>query len=311
MKRKNIGVLMGGLSAERAVSLASGEQVYRALRRRGYRALRVRLDDPDRLISQLAPVQLAFNCLHGGSGEDGTVQLLLELLGISYTGSPPLACALAMDKLAAKKAFRQAGLPTPHWLAYRHGPWAAWSERVAQTIGYPCVVKPVRQGSSFGVHIVRAPEELIAASAAVKREYTEFFIETYIPGRKITVSILALDGREQALPLLELRPKRKFYDYQAKYTAGLTEFIIPAQLDAQTTQHIQELSLKAHQALGCRGFSRVDLRVTKNGEAFILEINTVPGLTPTSDLPQAAQAAGLSFAQLVEAMLLTALPKKQ
>ncbi|HED03695.1 MAG TPA: D-alanine--D-alanine ligase, partial [Candidatus Fraserbacteria bacterium] len=268
------------------------------------------LDDPDRLISQLQPVQIVFNCLHGGSGEDGTVQLLLELLGISYTGSPPLACALAMDKLAAKKAFQQAGLPTPRWLAYRRGPWAAWSERVAQTIGYPCVVKPVRQGSSFGVWIVSAPEELISACAAVKREYTEFFIETYIPGREITVGILALEGRERALPLLELRPKSGFYDYQAKYSAGLTEFIIPAQLDAQTTQHIQGLSLKAHQALGCQGFSRVDLRVTEEGEAFILEVNTVPGLTSTSDLPQAAQAAGLSFAQLVEAMLLTAQQKK-
>lgn len=309
LQRKRIGVLMGGFSGEREVSLSSGEQVYQALRRRGYTAERVDINDADQLVSQLAQVQMAFICLHGGFGEDGTLQLLLELLNIPYVGSRPLACALAMDKLAAKRRFQQAKLPTAPWLEYRREPWAIWSERVMEKTGYPCVVKPIREGSSLGIRMVHVAEELIPACAATKREYGDFFSESFIAGKEITAGILDIDGVERALPLLELHPQREFYDYEAKYTPGLTEFIIPAALDAATTRKAQKISLKAHQTLGCRGFSRVDLRVTEDNEIFLLEINTMPGMTPTSDLPQAAEAAGISFDELVERMLQTATEK--
>jgi D-alanine-D-alanine ligase len=309
LKRKKIGVLMGGLSGEREVSLSSGEQVYQALIRKGYRAMKVEISDADQLVSQLPQIQVAFICLHGGFGEDGTLQLLLELLNIPYVGSRPLACALAMDKLAAKRAFQSAGLPTAPWLEYRREPWAAWSERVKKTIGFPCVVKPVHEGSSLGVQIIRSAEDLIPACAATKRQYREFFVESYIPGKEITAGVLLIDGEDRVLPLLELRPKREFYDYEAKYTPGLTDFIVPADLNDAMTRNVQEIALRAFQTLGCSGFARVDLRVTEGHEPFLLEVNTYPGLTPTSDLPQMAQAASISFDDLVERMLQTAVEK--
>jgi D-alanine-D-alanine ligase len=309
LQRKKIGVLMGGLSGEREVSLSSGEQVYQALIRKGYQAMKVEISDADQLVSQLTQIQVAFICLHGGFGEDGTLQLLLELLNIPYVGSRPLACALAMDKLAAKRAFQSAGLPTASWLEYRREPWAVWSERVKKTTGFPCVVKPIREGSSLGVQIIRSAEGLIPACAATKRKYREFFVESYIPDKEITAGILQIDGEDHVLPLLELRPKREFYDYEAKYTPGLTEFIVPAGLNDETTRRVQEIALKAYQTLGCGGFARVDLRVTMQNEVSLLEINTYPGMTPTSDLPQMAEAAGISFDELVERMLQTATGK--
>jgi D-alanine-D-alanine ligase len=314
LKRKRIGVLMGGLSAEREVSLRSGANVHEALKRRGYDAAELVFDDPNTLIDQITSVDVVFNCLHGGTGEDGTVQLLLELLNRPYTGSGPLACALAMDKLAAKREFHRAGLPTaPHVEARPQDDseeaWQRWTKLVEQELGFPCVVKPVREGSSVGVRIAQNEEELIEAARATQREYGNFFVEKFIPGKEITAGILRLEGQDRALPLIELRAKRQFYDYQAKYTPGLTEFVIPARLDEETTRRVQELSLKAHHALGCFGYSRVDLRVTPQGEPYVLEVNTIPGMTETSDLPKAAEAAGISFDELVEHMLKTALER--
>jgi D-alanine-D-alanine ligase len=305
-KHKRIGVLMGGLSAEREVSLRSGENVYEALKRRGYHAARLIFDDADQIVEQLMSVDVVFNCLHGGVGEDGTIQLLLELLNRPYTGSRPLACALAMDKLAAKREFQRAGLPTPPHVEHRGEGWEEWARVVADKLGFPCVVKPVREGSSVGVHIVQNTAELIEAAQATQREYGELFVEGFIEGKEITAGILRIDGEDRALSLIELRAKGQFYDYQAKYTPGLTEFVIPARLDEETTERVQELSLKAHQALGCFGYSRVDLRVTPEGEPFVLEVNTIPGMTETSDLPKAAAAAGIPFDELVERMLETA-----
>jgi len=307
LKRARIGVLMGGLSPEREVSLRSGENVYEALVRRGYRAQKLVVDEPDELIERLSDIEVAFLCLHGGAGEDGTLQLLLELLEIPYTGSGPLASALAMDKLAAKQAFKEAKLPTAPHLEYRGEEWERWAERVEGALGFPCVVKPRREGSTLGVHIAKDPRQLIEASRKTKEEFHEFFVEQYVPGAEITTGILRVEGEERALVPIELRPKRAFYDYQAKYTPGLTEFIIPAELDEKTLRRVQELSLRAHQALGCFGFSRVDLRVTPQGEAFLLEVNTLPGMTETSDLPKSAEAAGIPFDELVELMLQTAL----
>lgn len=306
LKRKRVGVLMGGLSAEREVSLRSGENVYRALRHRGYTAEKLVFDDPDALIDQLTGVDVVFNCLHGGIGEDGTIQLLLELLHRPYTGSGPLACALALDKLAAKREFHRAGLPTPPHVEHRGEDWEEWARGVTEKLGFPCVVKPVREGSSVGVHIVHTPEELIEAAQATQREYGELFVEEFIPGKEITAGILRIDGEDRALPLIELRAECEFYNYEAKYTPGMTEFLIPAELSEDTTKRVQELSLQAHRALGCFGYSRVDLRVTPEGEPYVLEVNALPGMTETSDLPKAAQAAGIPFDDLVERMLETA-----
>jgi len=311
LKRARIGVLMGGLSAEREVSLRSGANVYEALKRRNYHIKKLIFDDPDKLIEQLTGVDVVFNCLHGGAGEDGTVQLLLELLGIPYTGSGPLASALAMDKLAAKRAFNEAKLPTAAHLEYRGEEWEQWTERVEGALGFPCVVKPRRQGSTLGVHIAKDPRQLVEASRKTKEEFHEFFVEKYVPGVEITTGILRVEGEERALVPIELRPKRAFYDYKAKYTPGLTEFIIPAELDEKTTRRVQKLSLKAHKTLGCLGFSRVDLRVTPEGEPYLLEVNTLPGMTETSDLPKAAEAHGIPFDELVEYMLETASSKDQ
>ena len=304
---------MGGLSPEREVSLRSGENVYRALVRRGYRAEKLVFDDPDALVGQLTSVEVVFNCLHGGIGEDGTIQLLLELLNRPYPGSGPLACALAMDKLAAKRAFRRAGLLTPSHVEEappepEDAPeaWEEWASRVEEELGFPCVVKPVREGSSVGVHIVRDRRGLVEAARKTRKGFGALFVEEFIQGKEITAGILRREGEDRPLPLLELRAQCEFYNYEAKYTPGMTEFVLPAPLDLETTERVQKAALKAHQALGCFGYSRVDLRVTPGGEPYVLEVNALPGMTETSDLPKAAQAAGIPFDELVELMLETA-----
>ncbi|MCS6936749.1 MAG: D-alanine--D-alanine ligase [Candidatus Bipolaricaulota bacterium] len=309
--RQRIGVLMGGLSPEREVSLRSGGNVCAALARRGYRVYALQIDHLDQIVPALYEIDVAFICLHGGVGEDGTLQALLEVLGIPYVGSGVLASALAMNKLQAKRVFLSQKLPTAPWVEYRDELWPDWRARVAQEIGFPCVVKPVSQGSSIGVHIVHSEDELIAASQATRDEFGHFFVEKFIPGKEITAGILRIDGADRALPLIELRPHREFYDYIAKYTPGACDFIIPAELDPQTTLKVQETALRAHHALGCFGFSRVDLRVTPQGEPYLLEINTLPGMTDTSDLPKAAAALGIGFDDLVERMLQTAFEKEQ
>ncbi|MDW8141101.1 MAG: D-alanine--D-alanine ligase [Candidatus Bipolaricaulota bacterium] len=309
--RKRIGVLMGGLSPEREVSLRSGRNVCAALSRRGYRVQALQIDHLDQLVPALYEIEIAFICLHGGVGEDGTLQALLEVLGIPYVGSGVLACALAMNKLQAKRVFLSQKLPTAPWVEYQEELWPDWRARIAEEIGFPCVVKPVSEGSSIGVHIVHSEDELIAASQATRDQFGHFFVEQFIPGKEITAGILRIDGADRALPLIELRPHREFYDYIAKYTPGACDFIIPAELDAQTTLKVQETALRAHHALGCFGFSRVDLRLTPEGEPYLLEINTLPGMTDTSDLPKAAAALGIGFDDLVERMLQTALDKEQ
>lgn len=309
LKRAHIGVLMGGPSGERDVSLTSGSKVYDALARQEYRVEKIVFDDPDALVDELTQVDVIFNCLHGGLGEDGTIQLLCEMLERPYTGSRPLACVRAMDKLLAKDAFRTVGLRVPAHLESRDEPGAEWPARVEGELGFPCVVKPVRQGSSLGVRIVREPSQLVDATRATRTVYGECFVERYIPGVELTAGILRLEGEDRALPLIELRPKREFYDYEAKYTPGMTEFIVPAQLDTHVAQRAQEAALQAHRALGCFGFSRVDMRVTPEGDVYVLEVNTVPGMTETSDLPQAAAAVGIPFDELVERMLRTSVEK--
>jgi len=308
LKGRRIGVLMGGWSGEREVSLRSGENVYRALKGRGYDAVKVEPASPDGLIPELAEVELVFICLHGGWGEDGTVQALLDVLRKPYTGSGALASRLALDKPLAKGAFAEAHLPTPEWLCYE-GPESL--KEAEARLGYPLVVKPRREGSSLGVRIVRSRGELEEAVRRAGEEFGELYLEEFIPGKEVTAGVLRQGGADRPLPLIELRPRPEFYNYEAKYTPGATEFIVPAELDGETTTKAQELALAAHRALGCFGFSRVDLRVTEEGEVYILEVNTVPGMTETSDLPKAAEAAGIPFGDLVEYMLQTALEKEE
>jgi len=310
LKRKRIGVLMGGLSRERAVSLKSGENVYAALVRQGYRAIKVEISSANELIPRLAGIDIGFICLHGGLGEDGTIQALLEVLAIPYTGSPVLASALAMNKPKAKQVFKACGLPTSAWRE-PDGDLPRWKEKVEEELGYPLVVKPVAEGSSLGVRIVKDPADFETACQETQKQFGRFFVEKHIPGKEITVGILRINGKDTALPPIELRPRLEFYNYEAKYVPGATEFIIPAELDEKTSTKVKELSLKAHQALGCFGFSRVDLRVTPQDDIYLLEVNTIPGMTETSDLPKAAAAAGINFEQLVEYMLKTAIEKSK
>ena len=310
LSRAKLGVLMGGQSGEREVSLSSGKNVKHALEAQGYQTEAVVLDHPDELVDQISEVDVVFNCLHGGTGEDGTLQLLFELLERPYTGSGPLACAWAMDKLAAKQEFSRIGLATPGYVEHQEGQnWNEWEERVSRELGYPCVVKPVREGSSLGVHIVQSPAELIKAAQATQAEYGELFAERFIEGQEITAGVLRVDGEDRALPLVEMRAKTEFYDYEAKYTPGMTEFIVPAKLADDTTRRAQQAALEAHQALGCFGFSRVDMRVSSDGMPHVLEVNTVPGMTATSDLPQAAEADGIPLERLVEHMLQSAVDR--
>ncbi len=309
-KNLSIGVLMGGWSAEREVSLNSGNNVLSALISNGYQAVPLDVKDQNELLPALVDIDVVFNCLHGGMGEDGTLHALFDILNIPYTGSSMLACALAMDKIRSKHTFQQAGLSVPDYvqgLSPEHKEFTEWCKDTLEKLSLPVVIKPVREGSSVGVHIIRDQADFAPACLAVAREFGNYMVETFIEGKEITAGILEQDGQFQPMPLLELRPKRKFYDYQAKYTPGMTEFIIPATLDEATTQAVQSASVKAFEALSCHGYGRVDFRVNDQNECFVLEVNTLPGMTNTSDLPQMAEAAGISFKLLVERILQTAM----
>lgn len=299
-------MIAGGDSPERAVSLVSGEQVHAALKQLGAQARLVQINNLDDLVPGLRGIDIVFNCLHGGSGEDGTVQLLFEVLGIPYAGSGPLASALSMDKPRSKTVLAAKGVVVPRGQVYQKGSLEEFLETACDTLGLPLVLKPWDQGSSVGVQIIDEDSELVAAASATLSQFGSLFVEEYIRGRELTAGILLIDGEERALPLVEMRPKNRYFDYEAKYTKGMTEFLVPAPLPAKTTQQVQKAALSAHRILGCRGFSRVDLRLGDDGVPYVLEVNTLPGMTPTSDLPQAAAADGIDFPRLVEAMLQTA-----
>lgn len=299
MKTKKIGVLMGGLSAEREVSLKSGAAVYKALLASGYDAVAIDVgrDLAGRLVAE--GVEVAFICLHGRYGEDGAVQGLLELLGIPYTGSGVLASALAMDKIFAKKIFAASGMTITPYVVFRQGEAATVA---ALPFSLPVVVKPSREGSSVGVSIVKTAETLQAAMDAAFRYDREILVEQYVKGREIQVGIL--DGR--AIGAIEIVPKNEFYDFEAKYTDGMATHILPAPLPPAQYAALLKAGEQAHGCLGCSGYSRVDFIVTPAGGAYVLEVNTLPGMTALSLLPEIAQGAGIGFAELVERILLSA-----
>ncbi|MGB9682008.1 MAG: D-alanine--D-alanine ligase [bacterium] len=309
-KDKNIIVLAGWTSREREVSLRSGEKVYNALLKKGYKATLV-----DPMMDGWEPVfkgDIVFIALHGKPGEDGTVQGLLETFNIPYTGSGVLASSLAINKVASKRIFRSIGLPTPSFISLDE--FEGIDEFIEEALispGIPLVVKPVSEGSSIGVTIVKEKEKLDGIVRDTIEKFRDVFIEEYIEGREITIGILELEGKPVALPILELVPKNEFYNYEAKYTKGLTEFIIPARMHPEKYKLAQRMALMAHKVLGCVGFSRVDLITDKDDNPYVLEVNTIPGMTDLSDLPAMAKAYGIEYEDLIELMLLSALKEKR
>jgi D-alanine-D-alanine ligase len=299
MKNRKIGVLMGGLSAEREVSLKSGAAVHKALLARGYNAVAV--DVGRDLAARLADekIEVAFVCLHGRYGEDGAVQGLLELMGIPYTGSGVLASALAMDKVFAKKIFAANGLTITPYAVFRKGETPDLS---TLPFGFPVVVKPSREGSSVGVSIVKKVEDLPMALESAFSYDNEILIEKYVKGREIQVGILD----EKGIGAIEIVPKNEFYDFEAKYTDGMATHIMPAPLPKEQYAGLLGLGQRAHAALGCSGYSRVDFIVTEELEAYLLEVNTLPGMTALSLLPEIAQHAGIGFEDLVERIIRSA-----
>ncbi len=309
MHAPRVAVLCGGTSAEREVSLRSGQGVHTALIRKGWNAERLVIDTYDGLPQRLRPFDAVFNILHGGEGEDGTVQLLLDLMGKPYVGSGPLASALAMDKAESRRTFGGKGLPVPDWRHYSGGDLGGFATK-AEELGYPLVLKPRREGSSVGVGVVADRSEFLSAARKLADRYGEFLVERFIPGREITASLLERDGVLGALPLVEVRPKRgEVFDWTAKYTPEECTVACPAELPPEVTSRIQDIARAAHEVLRCRDLSRADFRFAPDGIPYLLELNTLPGFTEVSLFPRAAQAAGIGYDDLVEGLLRRALAR--
>ncbi|HET8712825.1 MAG TPA: D-alanine--D-alanine ligase [Gemmatimonadales bacterium] len=322
-----ITVLTGGATAERAVAFASASQIVAALRSRGHelsvvdlaggpldeRAERELLggavgsappsvdalaERERRILSEelgelpaVRQADVLFLAVHGGALEGGTLQAVLDVVGVPYTGSGPLASALAMDKDLAKRLFRATGVPVPAWFMAPVG-----AEDVSTALGWPVIVKPSKQGSSVGLTLVRKAQDLDNAVALAERYDDEVMAEQFIPGRELTVGVLG----DVPLPVGEIVPKHELFDYVTKYTPGMSEETFPAKIDSVLARQLQEYALMAHRALKLSGYSRVDFRVSPEGDIFCLEANSLPGMTRTSLYPQAAQAAGIPFAELCE-----------
>lgn len=283
---------MGGLSEERDISLKTGGSILKALKEKGYRAVGIDAGVNLPAVLTRKKVEVAFIALHGRYGEDGCVQGLLEVMGIPYTGSGVRASSVAMDKIAAKQVFVFNGIPTPAFEVLA-------PDATKPSMKVPFVVKPSGQGSAIGVSVV---EKKSAAAAAVKEAASHgrsVLVEEYIKGRELTVSIL--DG--EAMPVIEIRPKDGFYDYANKYTKGRTDFMVPAKLGAAVRKRVEKVSVAAYRALGCAGAARVDCMLDEKGVPYILEVNTIPGMTELSLYPMAAAASGVGYADLVEKML--------
>lgn len=330
-----VTVLTGGTSSERDVALASAVQIISALRSRGHEVAVVDTargfmppgDEPRLLSGSVGTVppsidalrdlergvllsglgnmkvvrdaDVLFLALHGGRGEDGTIQTLLEVVGVPYTGSGRLGSAMAMDKDVSKRLFRGAGVPTAAWVMA-----PADADRIGQQLGWPVVVKPSKQGSTVGLTVVKEPSGYEEAVRLAAKYDDEVMIEAFVPGRELTVGIL----NGQPLAVGEIIPRHEIFDYECKYTPGMSEEIFPADLPAEITRECQRLGVLAHEALKLGGYSRVDFRLTPDGQAFCLEVNTLPGMTATSLLPQSARAVGIDFPDLCERICRAARP---
>ncbi len=297
---KKIGVLMGGISAEREISLRSGTAIYSALKGSGYNAVAIDVGPDICNVLNREEIEVVFLALHGGQGENGSIQGMLEVLGIPYTGSGVLASALAMDKEASKKIFLYHNIPVPPFVVLSKEQITKSSSFVSRPSSLveftlPWVVKPATEGSSVGVSIVRDETSLEQALETAYSYGARVIIEKYIAGKEVHIGIL--NGR--VLGGVEVRPSLEFYNYEAKYTAGRTEYILPPEIDSKAYEMAKAAAISAHIALGCKGATRVDLRVDTEGNPYVLEVNTIPGMTEMSLLPKIASLAGFDFPALI------------
>ena len=332
LQKPKVALLVGGTSPEREVSKMSGKGVLSALNALQYPTVII---DPAYGLNQpkeeekffleknyteisnrncidainsnlLEDVDVVFSALHGKWAEDGTIQSLLELRGLKYTGSKVLASALAMDKEISKVIFNQAGVQTPEWFTVKNRSFEPIliADQINQEIGgFPCIIKPNDQGSTVGLKFVKDESEVEEGIIIAQQFSTKALIEKYIPGREITAAILI----NEALPVLEIVPKSGLYDYKSKYTPGMSEYIVPAKIPEEISAKAQDLALKAFYALGCEGYARIDFRLSNEGELYCLEVNTLPGMTPLSLVPKAAKAVGISFEELIKRIIEQAL----
>jgi len=303
MKKLTIALLSGGRSSERQVSLESGDQVFKALDKEKYRVIRYDpKTDLNRLVADAPRIDAALIILHGHWGEDGTVQGLLDLLDIPYQGAGVLGSAIAINKLASKQLYELSGLPVPLYLSIKHGDTID-PQTCVQRLGLPLVVKPSMGGSSIGMSIVKAEDKLQNAVEDAFKHAEVVLIESYIKGMELTGGVIGNENLE-ALPVVEIVPdtSHEFFDYEAKYTAGITREICPARIDEALTEKVKTFAKMAHRALFCKGYSRTDM-ILRGKEVYVLETNTIPGMTANSLLPLAADVAGISFSQLLDRLI--------
>jgi len=332
LQKPKVALLVGGTSPERQVSKMSGKGVLSALKALQYPTVIIDpaygLNQPkaeekfflekdyseisnrnciDTIASNLLDnVDVVFSALHGKWAEDGTIQSILELRGLKYTGSKVLASALAMDKEMSKVIFTKAGVQTPEWFTVKNQSFEPIliADQINQEIGgFPCIIKPNDQGSTVGLKFVKDESEVEEGIIIAQQFSSKALIEKYIPGREITVAILI----NEALPVLEIVPKSGLYDYKSKYTSGMSEYIVPAKIPEEIAKKAQQQALVAFHSLGCEGYARVDFRLNNKGELYCLEVNTLPGMTPLSLVPKAAKAVGISFDELIKRIIQQAL----
>lgn len=312
---EKIAVLMGGRSLERDVSLKSGHRVYEALRDKGYEVFK--LDVDENLVENLKqnPVDVVYIALHGKYGEDGTVQELLEIMGIPYTGPGVYSSHVGFDKSLAKEIFLRKDIPTPDFFTLSAGSFremgaAGALDDVVAKLGLPIVVKPSSQGSALGIKIVHSVEELPGALIGALSYDDKVVLEKYIKGTEVSVSVLGEENPE-ALPVVEISTKKEFFDFESMYTMGDTEYFIPARLPEELLKKVQDIAIRAHMVLNCRDVTRIDIMVDTDGNPYVLELNTSPGMTETSLLPMSAAAKGIDFNDLVEMLVKFVLERKR
>lgn len=305
-----IGVLYGGTSAEREVSLSSGRGVMEALKSKGHEVVGIDFTPSKEMIDQISnlDVDIVFIALHGRLGEDGRVQALLDLLQIPYVGSNVMSSALAMDKARSKKMFGLSGIRIAKEIVLEKHNYDSASFK--NTLSYPVVVKPNHEGSTIGLTIAKDEAQLQSGIEAAFQHDQVVLLEEFISGKEVTVAVLGNKGEEKALPIVEIVPKNAYYDYESKYAPGMSEHIVPARLNEETTSLILEQAVLAHRAIGCDIYSRVDFIVPHDGsKPVILEVNTLPGMTPTSLYPDAAREIGLTYPDMIERLMELSLKK--
>ncbi|MEE8593954.1 MAG: D-alanine--D-alanine ligase [Candidatus Bipolaricaulota bacterium] len=305
-KSRVVSVLAGGDSAERSVSLVSGRGVLEAFHQFGTQAELLQIEDTADLVRRLPEIEVGFSVLHGGDGEDGTIQQVFEDHSIPYVGSGPEASRIGMDKLATKERLTSVGIPVPRAMIPTGSSLDAFTARVGRAFGFPVILKALTQGSTLGVMRIDSPDDLVRSIEEVRAQFGSLFVEEFIRGREFTVSILRINHEDRVLPIIEILVHTDFLDFETKYGDGFCEMVVPALLDSETELQMRDIALRTHQVLGCWGFSRVDVLLSDEGTPYVLETNTLPGMTPHSALPKSAQAAGIDYPHLVDVMLQSA-----